>query len=184
MTPEISSKILTADTPENIPENTAASVEAARGIDALAQIKRWFETAVPDPENINLTTQIGVHLEEAGEMLQVLRDVAANQETADQISFFNDVMGHASKRFKNSHGSFQLDLRFVDRVKLLDALCDQIVTAVGIAYMFGMDIEGGLKEVANSNDSKFDDFGQPIFDANRKIQKGPRYAAPNLAAFA
>ena len=41
------------------------------------------------------------------------------------------------------------------RIAVLDAICDQIVTAVGVAYMMGMDIEGALAEVNRSNWSKF-----------------------------
>ncbi|MRN38577.1 hypothetical protein CRG49_002085 [Neisseria sp. N95_16] len=38
-------------------------------------------------------------------------------------------------------------LNEVQRIELLDTCCDQIVTAVGVAYMLGMDIEGALAEV-------------------------------------
>lgn len=157
--------------------------QTAQPLQQIRQIKQWFEAAVPSPENINITTQLGVHLEEVAEMLEPLRDAAANQETTDQMSFFIEVINHAQKRFKSHHDSFKFDLRFVDRKALLDALCDQIVTAVGVAHMFELDIEGALQEVANSNDSKFDDAGQPIFNESRKIMKGPKYFAPDLSKF-
>lgn len=149
----------------------------------IHQIKSWFVKAVPAPEEINLTTQIGVHLEEVAEMIEVLRDSALNQETTDQMTFFMEVLNHASKRFKSQQQSFKFDLRYVNKTGLLDALCDQMVTAVGIAHMFDLDIEGGLQEVANSNDSKFDVNGSPIFNESRKIMKGPNYFAPDLSKF-
>jgi hypothetical protein len=43
-----------------------------------------------------------------------------------------------------------------------------------------MDIDKGLDIVSTSNWSKFDEQGQPIFDANGKIKKGPRYVPPHL----
>ena len=49
----------------------------------------------------------------------------------------------------------------------LDALCDQIVTAIGVAHMSGMDIQGALQEVANSNDSKFEER-QELFQAGTR----------------
>ncbi|MEG9499874.1 hypothetical protein [Mannheimia indoligenes] len=61
-------------------------------------------------------------------------------------------------------------------------LCDQIVTAIGVAYMFGMDIQGALKEVADSNDSKFEN-GEPVFNEQGKIAKGKHYFSPNLKQF-
>lgn len=152
-------------------------------VQQIRQIKQWFETAVPSPENINITTQIGVHLEEVAEMLEPLRDAAANQETTDQMNLFIEVLNHAQKRFKSNSAGFRFDLRFVDRKALLDSLCDQIVTAVGIAHMFELNIEGALQEVANSNDSKFDLDGHPIFNESRKIMKGRKYFAPDLTKF-
>jgi len=149
----------------------------------ISQIKRWFETAVPVPETINVNTQIGVHLEEVGEMLETFQEAALNQDTIEQMGFFRDVINHAQKRFKSQPPGFRLDLSTLDRKALLDSLCDQIVTAVGIAHMFEMDIEGGLQEVANSNDSKFNPDGTPIFNDHRKIMKGPDYFKPDLTNF-
>lgn len=70
----------------------------------------------------------------------------------------------------------------INQIELLDALCDQIVTAIGVAHMFGFDIQGALQEVANSNDSKFED-GKPVFNEHGKIAKGKNYFKPELAKF-
>ncbi|SSX60346.1 nucleoside triphosphate pyrophosphohydrolase family protein [Actinobacillus lignieresii] len=75
-----------------------------------------------------------------------------------------------------------MELDNEDKVELLDALCDQIVTAIGVAHMFGMNIQGALQEVANSNDSKFED-GKPVFNEQGKIAKGKHYFKPNLERF-
>ena len=69
-----------------------------------------------------------------------------------------------------------------DRQLLLDSLCDQIVTAVGVAHMFGLDITGALEEVNRSNWSKFVD-GEPVFNKHGKIAKGPNYSPPDLSKF-
>ena len=68
------------------------------------------------------------------------------------------------------------------RVELLDALCDQIVTAVGVAYMMGMDIESALAEVNRSNWSKFEG-GVPVFNEQGKIAKGVEYTPPELSDY-
>ena len=81
-------------------------------------------------------------------------------------------------------GAIELDLTQIDRIVLLNALCDQIVTAVGTAHMLGMDIHGALAEVAASNDSKFGEDGHPIFNQEQKIVKGPNYRAPDLSRYA
>lgn len=67
-------------------------------------------------------------------------------------------------------------------VPTLDALCDLIVTCVGLAYMMGYDLHAALEVVNASNWSKFED-GQPVFDEQGKIKKGKNYRAPSLEAF-
>ena len=61
-------------------------------------------------------------------------------------------------------------------------MCDQIVTAVGVAHMLGYDIEGALAEVNASNFSKFEN-GQPVFNESGKIKKGTFYREPELLPF-
>lgn len=68
------------------------------------------------------------------------------------------------------------------KADLLDALCDQIVTAIGVGYMAGFDMAGALQEVIRSNASKFEN-GKPLFDENGKIRKGKDYTPPELAQF-
>ena len=134
----------------------------------IATIKDWFQLAVPEPTDKNRAVQIGVHLEEVAEMAATFND-ADLAATIDVIS----------EQYKTDT-TIRLDT--VDRTELLDALCDQIVTAVGVAHMFGMDIEGALTEVNRSNWSKFVD-GKPVFDANGKIAKPTTYNKPDLTPF-
>lgn len=65
---------------------------------------------------------------------------------------------------------------------LLDALCDQTVTATGVAYGIDFKFPDALGEVSDSNWSKFVG-GKPIFDENGKIMKGPNYFKPNIAQY-
>ena len=77
----------------------------------------------------------------------------------------------------------QLKIINVDANAVLDGITDQQVTAIGIGHMLGMDTTGALAEVDRSNFSKFGKDGQPIFDENGKIKKGPHYVKPNLEPF-
>lgn len=134
----------------------------------IASIKTWFEEAVPEPTDKNRAVQIGCHVEEVAEMAATLDDVDL---AARLDGIASQYKTDPTIRFNNP-----------DREALLDALCDQIVTAVGVAHMFGMDIVGALAEVNRSNFSKFVD-GMPAFDANGKIAKPPTYTPPNLAPY-
>ena len=138
--------------------------------DHISDIKGWFELAVPTPTDKNRAVQLGVHFEEVGEMLQTL---------PTHHPCLRDDLADVANGYKKRH---EVNGEDVDRIELLDALCDQIVTAVGVAHMFGMDIEGALAEVTRSNWSKFVD-GKPVFDANGKIAKPPSYSKPDLTPF-
>lgn len=69
-----------------------------------------------------------------------------------------------------------------NRLAILDSLADQIVTATGIGTFLGMNVPGALSEVNRSNYSKFVD-GNPIFNENQKVMKGPDYTPPDLIPF-
>lgn len=149
----------------------------------INQIKSWFEKAIPQPTDRNIHTQIGVHLEEVAEMVKAFEPAGKSNRVQERIAFTHDVLNHIQEQIKLYREDSQIDVKNVNREELLDALCDQIVTAIGMAHMFGLDITGGLKEVADSNDSKFDEDGNPIFNDHMKIMKGPNYFAPNLRQF-
>lgn len=145
----------------------------------LAQISTWLQDAFPEPKEKNVHTQMGVHFEEVHEMLQPLIESEPIEDgPLLRSSAKLDELQRALKT-----GNIQLDLDKLDRESLLDALCDQIVTAIGVAHMLGMDIQGALQEVADSNDSKFDDQGLPIFDENLKLVKGPSYFKADLKPY-
>lgn len=87
-----------------------------------------------------------------------------------------------SGNFKSPSDYYLHKVQDVQPERLLDALVDQIVTAVGVGHMMGMDVLGALAEVNRSNFSKFED-GKPVFDANGKITKGKHYTPPQLDKF-
>ena len=144
----------------------------------LEDTRRWFTKAVPAPTERNVRVQFGVHLEE---VLEMLNEVAVGDHTTMVLlDATRKNLADLSRRLKTTDG---LLLAFPDRVATLDAICDQLVTATGFAYMMKMDPIGGLNSVNESNWSKFVD-GEPQFDENGKIQKGPNYHKPNLQSFA
>ena len=137
----------------------------------------WFKKAKPEPSAKDLSTQIGVHFEEVAEMAAALKseDPAVASYIQDATTFLNNLAEYL-KATENP-------VIIPDRVELLDSLCDQVVTAVGVAVCAGMDFTGALNEVNRSNFSKFDSEGNPILDINRKIIKGNDYSKPNLTSF-
>jgi hypothetical protein len=149
----------------------------------VSQILSWIKKAIPSPTDRDIQNQLGVHFEEVAEMLDVLKGAGTSFQCREKITFAADVMNFLSLQFKACDEGVILDLEKIDRIKLLDTLCNQGVTSIGTAYVMGLDVEGGLQEVADSNDSKFGDDGTPIFNAQLKIMKGPNYKKPNLKNF-
>ena len=142
----------------------------------IHSIKEWFKAAKPNPSTADVCVQIGCHYEEVAEMSAVL-DVLY-----DDVEY---ALAATSILYKRNHRAYLgavEELSADERVELLDALCDQIVTAVGVAYMLGMDIEGALAEVNRSNWSKFEG-GVPVFNAQGKIAKGAEYTPPELSDY-
>lgn len=135
----------------------------------LQNTKQWFEQAAPTPTEEKIRVQIGCHIEEFAEMLASI-DL---HEWAHDI----DLLSTDLKVGDDSVSNLE-----INKLALLDSLADQIVTAIGVAHMLGMDIEGALAEVNRSNFSKFED-GKPVFDANGKITKGKHYTPPQLEKF-
>ena len=139
----------------------------------IHSIKEWFKAAKPNPSTADVCVQLGCHYEEISEMSAVLDD-DVDDELVDTAILY---------KIKHSDYIGVLEELSADaRVELLDALCDQVVTAVGVAYMMGMDIEGALAEVNRSNWSKFEG-GVPVFNEQGKIAKGVEYTPPELSDY-
>ncbi len=145
----------------------------------VSEIKTWFQKAVPAPSDKNRAVQLGCHFEEVGEMLRAMGlDGPGYSNLATLASALKDC-GKDTEALQFLTGDV---FPGIYKTELLDALCDQIVTAIGVAHMFGMNIEGALTEVNRSNWSKFVNEA-PVFDENGKIAKGPDYTPPDLTEF-
>ena len=67
-----------------------------------------------------------------------------------------------------------------DLLEVADALTDILYVTYGAGHAFGIDLDKCFDEVQNSNMSKLDDNGKPIYNEKGKVMKGPRYFKPNL----
>ena len=70
-----------------------------------------------------------------------------------------------------------------DLLEVADALTDILYVAYGAGHAFGIDLDQCFNEVQNSNMSKLDKDGKPIYNEAGKIMKGPNYFKPNLSKF-
>ena len=70
-----------------------------------------------------------------------------------------------------------------DLLEVADALTDILYVTYGAGHAFGIDLDQCFEEVQNSNMSKLDDNGKPIYNDAGKVMKGPKYFKPNLSKF-
>ena len=70
-----------------------------------------------------------------------------------------------------------------DLLEVADALTDILYVTYGAGHAFGIDLDKCFEEVQNSNMSKLDDDGKPIYNEHGKVMKGPNYFKPDLSKF-
>ena len=68
-------------------------------------------------------------------------------------------------------------------LEVADALTDILYVTYGAGHAFGIDLDKCFDEVQNSNMSKLDEDGSPIYNESGKVMKGPNYFKPNLSKF-
>ena len=67
-----------------------------------------------------------------------------------------------------------------DLLEVADALTDILYVTYGAGHAFGIDLDKCFDEVQNSNMSKLDEDGKPIYNEHGKVMKGPNYFKPDL----
>ena len=70
-----------------------------------------------------------------------------------------------------------------DLLEVADALTDILYVTYGAGHAFGIDLDKCFEEVQNSNMSKLDENGKPIYNESGKVMKGPNYFKPDLTKF-
>ena len=70
-----------------------------------------------------------------------------------------------------------------DLLEVADALTDILYVTYGAGHAFGINLDKCFNEVQNSNMSKLDETGKPIYNDAGKVMKGPKYFKPDLTQF-
>lgn len=144
----------------------------------LSATVAWFEEARPSPTSKQFHTQLGVHFEEVAEMVDELS--SSDPEAIVLLHEARVALKALATFLKKS--DYVVGVEPHARPNFLDAICDQLVTATGVAQHCGFPVVEALDEVNASNFSKFVD-GKAIVDANGKIAKGPGHWKPDLSQF-
>ena len=106
------------------------------------------------------------------------------QEVKDKPSFSTDKINKL--RFdliKEELDEFKEALDHKDLLEVADALTDILYVTYGAGHAFGINLDKCFEEVQNSNMSKLDKNGRPIYNESGKVMKGPNYFKPDLSKF-
>ena len=118
---------------------------------------------------------------------------------ADKVKHFMTTFGQEVKEAPAFPDTKTVELRYelireeleelkeamneMDIIEVADALTDILYVTYGAAHAYGIDIQACFDEVQDSNMSKLDEDGKPIYRSDGKILKGPNYFAPDLTKY-
>jgi predicted HAD superfamily Cof-like phosphohydrolase len=106
------------------------------------------------------------------------------QEVKNKPSFSSEKINDLRyELIREEVNEFKEALKNKDILEVADALTDILYVTYGAGHAFGIDLDKCFEEVQQSNMSKLDEKGKPIYNVNGKVMKGPNYFKPNLIKF-
>ena len=106
------------------------------------------------------------------------------QEVKTNPSFASDKINLLRyELIKEELDEFKLALENNNLLEVADALTDILYVTYGAGHAFGIDLDKCFNEVQNSNMSKLDKNGKPIYNDMGKVMKGENYFKPDLSKF-
>ncbi len=106
------------------------------------------------------------------------------QEVKEKSSFSSDKINELRfNLIKEELEELRTAIDTKNLVEVADALTDILYVTYGAGHAFGIDLDKCFDEVQQSNMSKLDDYGNPIYNDSGKVMKGPKYFKPNLSKF-
>ncbi|MDB4828016.1 nucleoside triphosphate pyrophosphohydrolase family protein [Candidatus Pelagibacter sp.] len=106
------------------------------------------------------------------------------QEVKSKPSFSSDKINKLRvDLIKEELDELQEAIKNNDLLEVADALTDILYVTYGAGHAFGIDLDKCFEEVQNSNMSKLDENGKPIYNESGKVMKGPNYFKPDLSKF-
>ena len=106
------------------------------------------------------------------------------QEIKDKAEFPNEkIVQLRYELIREELDELNQAIKERDLKEVADALTDILYVTYGAGHAFGIDLDKCFAEVQNSNMSKLDENGKPIYDESGKVMKGPKYFKPDLTKF-
>mgnify|MGYP001435741000 CR=1 FL=1 len=113
--------------------------------------------------------KVGIFMKTFGQEVKIKPSFNTDKINQLRISLIKEELEELKEAMKNE-----------DLVEVADALTDILYVTYGAGHAFGINLDRCFDEVQNSNLSKLDNEGKPIYNEFGKVMKGPNYFKPNL----
>ena len=116
--------------------------------------------------------KVGVFMKTFGQEIKKKSQLSSEKINKLRVSLIEEELNELKKAIIDN-----------DIKEVADALTDILYVTYGAGHAFGIDLDKCFNEVQNSNMSKLDESGSPIYDKSGKVMKGPNYYKPDLKKF-
>ena len=116
--------------------------------------------------------KVGIFMKTFGQDVKNKPSLSTDKINKLRLSLIKEELDELKEAMKNK-----------DLLEVADALTDILYVTYGAGHAFGIDLDKCFDEVQNSNMSKLDDNGEPIYNEFGKVMKGPKYFKPDLTKF-
>ena len=116
--------------------------------------------------------KVGIFMKTFGQEIKTKAELSNDKINELRISLINEELEELKKAIKDN-----------DILEVADALTDILYVVYGAGHAFGINLDECFNEVQESNMSKLDENGKPIYNEHGKVMKGPKYFKPDLSKF-
>ena len=116
--------------------------------------------------------KVGIFMKTFGQEIKTKAELSNDKINELRISLINEELEELKKAVKDN-----------DISEVADALTDILYVVYGAGHAFGINLDKCFNEVQESNMSKLDENGKPIYNEHGKVMKGPKYFKPDLSKF-
>ena len=116
--------------------------------------------------------KVGLFMKTFGQEVKIKASLSTEKINELRISLVNEELEEFKEAIKNN-----------DLKEVADALTDILYVTYGAGHAFGINLDKCFEEVQQSNMSKLNEDGKPIYNEAGKVMKGPKYFKPDLNKF-
>ena len=116
--------------------------------------------------------KVGTFMKTFGQEVKEKSSLGSDKINKLRLDLIEEELGELKEAMKNN-----------DLLEVADALTDILYVTYGAGHAFGINLDKCFEEVQNSNMSKLDAAGEPIYNEIGKVMKGPNYFKPDLSKF-